>query len=240
MAKFRSHIYAEIRGSTSGTVYSRNRFGAYTRNRVSPVQPRTDRQLEVRGIFAGLARLWSLLSEEDREGWRAYAENVSRIDTLGQSYRITGLQAFISHNATRDAMGIGVTTTPPPPDIVAPTLTAITLSVEPGSEKMLLEFSPSPLQNTALLITATRPLNPGVTFAGAGFKLVTVQNPAGAQNQLTSPASFWAQYASLFGAPKPGRRIFVRVTPVVRFAAAANPANGIRGGLYAASAVALT
>jgi len=48
------NIVADARNSVGGVVYSRNTWGAYIRQKVSPVQPRTPRQNEMRANLAEL------------------------------------------------------------------------------------------------------------------------------------------------------------------------------------------
>lgn len=89
-------------GSIGGTVWSRNRFGAYVRNRSVPVNPNTDRQVAVRNIVRALTIAWqNTLTAPQRDAWDTYAANVTWMNKLGQSVNLTGLNHFIRSNTPR-------------------------------------------------------------------------------------------------------------------------------------------
>lgn len=89
-------------GSIGGTVFSRNRFGAYIRNRSMPVNPQSGLQTAVRNIVRGLAIAWNTeLTVAHRNAWLDYAENVPWTNHLGQQVYLTGLNHFIRSNTPR-------------------------------------------------------------------------------------------------------------------------------------------
>lgn len=93
---------ASASGSIGGTTFSHNQFGAYTRKRSIPTNPNTDRQQAVKANFSYLSSIWNqTLTEAQRQGWADYGANVPRIDSLGQSHYLTGLQWFIGFNTLR-------------------------------------------------------------------------------------------------------------------------------------------
>lgn len=89
-------------GKQGGIVWSRNRSGAYVRNRAVPVNPNTDRQVAVRNLVRGLAIAWQTdLSQDERDSWDLYADNVVWKGVLGQDVTLTGLNHFIRSNTPR-------------------------------------------------------------------------------------------------------------------------------------------
>lgn len=89
-------------GSIGGTVWSRNRYGAYIRNRSVPVNPATDRQVAVRNIVRALTIAWqNTLTPTQRNAWDVYASNVTWQNKLGQSVNLTGLNHYIRSNTPR-------------------------------------------------------------------------------------------------------------------------------------------
>lgn len=96
----------QVSGSIGGTTYSRNRYGAYRRNRSMPVNPNTDRQVGVRTILRNLAIYWGqTLTQLQRDAWNVYAANVPWINRLGQVVYLTGEAHFIRSNSARLAAG---------------------------------------------------------------------------------------------------------------------------------------
>lgn len=87
---------AEMRGSIAGTVFSRNKAGAYARNRVTPVNPQSDLQTSVRSTMAALAVVWnSTLSDANRAAWEVYAASVAMTNRLGETMYLSGYNHFI-------------------------------------------------------------------------------------------------------------------------------------------------
>jgi len=90
---------SEMRGKIAGTVFSRNKAGAYARNRVTPVNPQSARQNAVRALMQTLAVAWSTtLSAANRAGWEAYAIAVPMLNRLGETMYLSGFNHFIRSN----------------------------------------------------------------------------------------------------------------------------------------------
>jgi hypothetical protein len=86
-------------GSIGGTVYSRNRYGAYVRARSVPVNPNSDRQVAVRNALRSLAIGWeNILTPEERAKWDEYAANVVWKNKFGDSVKLTGASHYIRSN----------------------------------------------------------------------------------------------------------------------------------------------
>lgn len=94
-------------GSIGGTTWSHNRSGAYIRNRSVPVNPNTDRQVNVRNAVRSLAIGWdTVLTQAQRNAWETYAANVTWKNKLGQDVTLTGLNHYIRSNTPRVVSGI--------------------------------------------------------------------------------------------------------------------------------------
>jgi len=97
MAKF-SPLLGPLRGVIGALVFTHNKGGDIVKLRQAPTNPQSARQQQVRQTLASLAAAWSELTDSDRSLWAAYAEDRPRTDPLGNSYTMTGLQAFCSLN----------------------------------------------------------------------------------------------------------------------------------------------
>ena len=92
----------QISGSTGGTTWSHNRYGAYKRNRSVPVNPNTDRQVAVRNAVRALTIAWAnTLTQVQRDAWDAYAATVTWKNALGQDVHLTGLNHYVRSNTPR-------------------------------------------------------------------------------------------------------------------------------------------
>ena len=217
MAKFVSQVYSEIRGSVNGVTYARNRFGLYVRSKASPVQPRTPAQSERRAQLTVLSQRWRTLNEGIRAEWRALADELTRSDALGLTYRLSGLQAYLQFNLWRALLQLAPQDNPPA-QLDAPSPIAITaVNVDPGDELMGVAFSPTPYAG-AIALWATAPFSRGINFvAPSRYRIVEVIRPAAFGGTITSPQSFGDAYTEKFGIPigeLAGKRIAVALTPV--------------------------
>jgi hypothetical protein len=214
MAKFTSHVYSEIRGSISGTTYSRNRFGQYVRRRAVPAQPRTSYQMSVRSFFGSIASRWRDLTQESQALWRAFAERIVRTDSLGNPIRLTGLQAYVMINALRRVLGLAVTNNAPSDVGTPPAIATLDLAIDTTVNQFDVVFTPTPLAG-AIVIEATEPQSAGVNSVGRSkFRFLRAVKPGSYGGTITSPQSIWTQYVDRFGVPPLGSKVFVRVVPV--------------------------
>jgi hypothetical protein len=217
MAKFVSQVYSEIRGSVNGVTYARNRFGLYARAKASPVQPRTPAQSERRAQLTTLSQRWRTLSEGIRAEWRALADELTRSDALGLTYRLTGLQAYLQFNLWRALLRIPIQDNAPA-QLDAPSPISISsVNVDPGDELLAIAFTPTPYAG-AIAIWATAPFSRGINFvAPSRYRIVAIVRPSAFGGTITSPQSFGDEYVAKFGIPLGelvGKRIAVAVTPV--------------------------
>jgi len=89
----------QMSGSIAGNTHARNRYGNYVRARTTPINPNTDRQVEVRAIMALLTARWSnTLTAPQRAAWDLYASNVVMTNRLGESVHLTGYNHYIRSN----------------------------------------------------------------------------------------------------------------------------------------------
>lgn len=99
----------QISGSIGGTTWSHNRYGAYKRNRSVPVNPNTDRQIEIRNIVRGLTIAWqNVLTQLQRDAWNLYGKNVAWVNHLGQTVHLTGLNHYVRSNTPRLQANLGL------------------------------------------------------------------------------------------------------------------------------------
>jgi len=89
----------EIRGSIAGNTFSRNRYGAYMRARISPVNPNSEKQSRVRGIMSVVSKDWfDTLTAEQREAWIQFAANMPVTNRLGEVINLSGFNQYVASN----------------------------------------------------------------------------------------------------------------------------------------------
>lgn len=93
-------------GKIAGTVFARNRSGAYARAWQKPINPRTDRQAAIRALTSIIAGLWAGLTVAQRAAWNLYANGVTVTNRLGESMKLSGFNQFCRSNAARLYAGL--------------------------------------------------------------------------------------------------------------------------------------
>ena len=82
------------KGSRGNIVASRNRFGPFERDRVSPDQPGTPAQRDSWWNMTEPSRLWNEITDQPRLAWRRRAAETHGRPSLGQSGPLDGCQLF--------------------------------------------------------------------------------------------------------------------------------------------------
>jgi hypothetical protein len=211
----------QLSGSSGGTTASHNRFGSYFRARTIPVNPRTPIQTLRRELLAGLSADWRTLTQPQRTDWDALAMQISKTDSLGNTYNPTGQQTYVGNNSLRVFAGTATVDAAPaldsPPILTswAPTMT-ITAGVVTSMSAI---FTPTPLgAGNRIAIYATGVISPGRSYIKPSeYRLLTVT----AAN-ATSPQNILALYDAIYGD-------VMAVGEIVYFKAVPISANFFRG-----------
>lgn len=189
-------------GSKAAETASRNRYGQYLRTRATPVNPNSTAQGAARTRLAVSAAAWRTLTAEQRAGWASLGSQMQRTDGLGQTYTLTGFQAYVSVNNVR--LNTSLLALDDAPALDTPDApTAITVEAEAGTLGVTFAVTPLPA-NTRLIIEASPQRSAGRDFEG-DFRQVLVSGTA-----AVSPLDCSAGYTAKFGAPVAGNKIFIR------------------------------
>ena len=157
-------MISDARGSVGGTVFSRNRSGAYARQRVTPTNPQSPAQMAARDRITQLqAHYRDTLTPAERTGWESLVALSTASNKLGDSITLTPQNAFIKVNALRLACGLTVIETAPiaPIAIDCPDLT---LAVTVAAGITFTAISPVMIADDGLLIQVSPALNPTINY----------------------------------------------------------------------------
>jgi hypothetical protein len=184
------------------------RNGLVRRILVTPANPRTDRQLEVRDLLSQQARRFDALTDAQQDAWNVAAAGYQSRPSLGQSGPLTGLQLFIRVNCKLGLLGQNPVDVPPAapqfPDLAPQSLVITNTS---GVVAVKLACPTDPGENTVL--RASPPQNSAVR-ACRNFRIIGIC-PAAAQGS----ADITGLYIAEFGAVPVGKRLFVRASTMV-------------------------
>jgi hypothetical protein len=206
MAKVKfSALISEMRNKLNGSVFSRNRGGAYLRNKVTPLNPQTAAQVEARSLLAQFSQGWRSLTQVQRDAWSAAVSNWTTTDVFGDSVKPTGATLYIRLNINISiAGGTPINTPPAPLGVVA--LESLSLEAAVTGDLFEIGFTAAPVPaGHAMVVESTACLSPGISNANSQFRFISLLSATSA-----SPADAYPEQAAKFGDLVAGQKVFVR------------------------------
>jgi len=198
-------VVSEARNKQGNLVFSRNRWGAFTRALAPDPGPAIGRRKENADTFAAVAPRWSAnLTEAQRAAWRALALTANHTDVFGKPKRYSGFHLFVSLNLNLQYfLNTLLDNAPPDLDVTAPTNLLATTASAPDS--LSITFAPTPVPaDHALAIFATDTLAPGINNPGQRYSLIDVLDEG-----TNSPQDLTSAWAEVWGEMTGGNRLFL-------------------------------
>jgi hypothetical protein len=209
--KFKSLLISQGSGSIGGLTFSHNKGGAYIRARTIPTNPMSAYQQAVRALMIQLVGAWSdTLTQDQRDAWAVYADNVLLPDKLGEPRKISGLNHYVRSNVPRlltaEAALARVDDAPVTFNLgeyETPTIDAITAA----DDDFDLAFNAADAWATAvgggLIVYASRPQSPTIKYFGGPYRFAGVV--LGAVVPPASPAAISCPFPVAVG-----NQLFIR------------------------------
>lgn len=219
---------AAVSGSIGGTVFSRNKGGAYIRNRAIPLTVTSEKALKYKSCLTVISQYWQSVTAANRKAWEIYAQQNTVVNALGQSKALTAANHFVRLNTRLTISGDTLILVPPvtgPPLGVTATSFVVDLKAGEGAE----------------LVFADTPLAAGMKLWIRGCKVssAAINNVENLLTEIlitaaaaTSPVDLTASIVAAFGALQEGavyvlecrvldtttglvsNRVFIRTTAV--------------------------
>ena len=184
------------------------RNGLVRRILVTPKNPRTDRQLEVRELLVQQARRFDALTDAQQDAWNVAANGFQSRPTLGQSGPLTGLQLFVRINCKLGLLGQDAVDAPPvAPQFPSLAVQSLVITNTAGVIAVKLTCPTNPGESTVL--RASPPQNSAIR-ACRNFRIIGIC-PA----PTDGSADITALYTAEFGAVPAGKRLFVQASTMV-------------------------
>lgn len=189
MAKIKLGALAQdARGSLAGTTFTKNRFGAVARQKVSPVQPRTARQLEQRSTFSANSRGWRALTDAQRAQWNVYATNHPITDVFGDSQTLGGNAAYLQVNAMLQTLGEAVVSVPLA-DPTTPPPAASSVAITSDDQTVTVTWASTPDADDLYMVYCTAGKSAGASFVNSDYRLAFAGKPGTAATLAVVPAT---------------------------------------------------
>ena len=206
-AKWGSFV-VDGRGKINGHVASKNRAGAYFRTKVTPSNPQTASQSDVRSRLSAFSQAWSGLTEAQRSAWNAAVTSWMTNNVFGDGIMPSGKNLFTRLNANTNLIGGSVLAVPPLP-VATTTADISNLAISVGGTSLEFDFA-NAAAGQYLVIEATAPQTPGTYNASGRFRVIDTQ-----QQTPAGTVDVWTEYVAKFGAPVAGQKVFIRVKSIV-------------------------
>ena len=207
MAKVKfSALIAEMRKKLNGSVFARNRGGAYLRTKVTPVNPQSIAQVGARNLLTQFSQSWRTLTEAERLAWNGVVTQWSTTDVFGDVVNPSGITLYIRLNINITLAGGTVLTSPPSPT-GAEALERVIFSAAVTGDVYEVDSDIAAVPaNTAAYLEASPMLSPGISNANSKFRYIATL-PAG----TTFPYDAYADFAAKYGTLVAGQKAFVRM-----------------------------
>lgn len=189
-----------ISGKVNGSVFSRNKGGAYVRGKGVVSNPQSIAQSGVRAVFGAISQAWKGLTEIQREAWNAATANFPYQNRLGDTKQLSGFALHQKLNNNLATIGQPFLVSPPQPQEVSAITSfgvEVDLTVSPVTMTFKGNFTdPSSVAGKVVLF-ATPSLSPGISNFNNELRLIGTYNiPA-----VVSGQDVLNHYENMFGAP---------------------------------------
>jgi hypothetical protein len=196
----------QVSGRVGGTVFSRNRGGAYMRNGSKPSIVRTDKALLYKSYFTAASQAWTALTSAEQLAWTVWSRTQSKVNRLGRSIQLTGQAQYIGLSARLLAMGVSLVATPPTTAAPAP-VTPGKFTVDAGAGDTELEFTTTPLPaGVHLWIRGAKVNSSGINNVENLLTEVLISDAA-----ATSPVDLESDLIDSFGALQVGATYVLQI-----------------------------
>lgn len=205
MAKVKfSALISEMRNKLNGSVFARNRGGAYLRTKVTPTNPQTAAQVAARSLLTQFSQAWRSLTQAQRDAWSAVVDQWATTDVFGDVVNPSGSTLYTRLNINIALAGGSAISTPPTP-VGATALTALSVTADVSDAEVEVVFAPTVPANHAMFVEATPMLSPGISNANAKFRAISTLAAA-----TSSPQNLNTAFVAKFGSLVAGQKLFVR------------------------------
>lgn len=199
----------DARGKLNGNVYSKNRYGAYIRTKVTPVNRNTSYQAAARARLTSFSQNWSgLLTQVQRLSFSAFAMLHPFSNIFGEKRFLDGKAMYIKINAALVNAGLTSVLVPPTStDVGYVDALALTATVAAGGTLSLAETEVGLIAGSKINVYATALQSNGKNFVKSELRFI------GNFIFTGGPYNIKADWIAKFGAfpTVAGGKIFVAV-----------------------------
>jgi len=194
------------RGKLNGSVASKNKGGNYWRTKVTPTNPRSAAQSQVRSNMSYVSRAWKELDAVDRDAWNSIADSFPYTNIFGETKTLSGFAFWTKLNMNKMQNGSG-TLYDMPPTMDGPVgLTLGAVEIVATGDQFDVNLTGTASGNSTWVF-ASKPVSNGVGATPSGMKFIKFVSG------VTTTIDIFAAYTAIFGSlPAAGtKKIFVGI-----------------------------
>jgi hypothetical protein len=196
-------IVVDGRNKIGGHVLSKNRAGAYMRTKVTPVNPRSSYQSNVRETLSAIASSWRGLLASEILAWNAAVDIWKKTDIFGDLKKPSGFNLFQRLNNNIIGNGATAITTPPSPVAVS-AFNTFAAAIVSGTSIILTWLPDAATSDENLMISATPGLSKGISFVKSKLRVIAI-----GKRGTDTPYTATTVYSNKFGSiPVTGQKVF--------------------------------
>lgn len=197
-------LMVDGRGKIGGQVASKNRSGAYMRNKVTPSNPRTASQQANRSLLGSLSASWSALTASARASFNGAVDAWSKTNIFGDSIKPIGKNLFTALNKNLNSVGLAtILVAPEKVEMPILGLTGVILDISSTTATIVYDGD---IDTVYAVVSATPPLTQGTSFTKGKYR--RIYSELGANVDATQ---LYNAYVARFGAPVAGQNISFEV-----------------------------
>jgi hypothetical protein len=223
-----SAMFSDLRGALNGSKFSKGRSCHTLTNKVKGSNPQSATQSATRTLFRQFTTAWKGLTDDARAAWNQAAQETSKSNAFGDSYKTTGHKLFVAQNV--NSLQFGGIAIPLPVVDEIPTMPNFSMP-DPDSDPQTLgiAFDTAIQADETIVIAATGQLSPGKSNVKGLFRVIKTVTG------ITTPAVIdcLPEYTAKFGTLVAGKKIHMQAymvssLKVTKFKAGAALAKAIK------------
>lgn len=200
-------IVADMRNKINGTVFSKNRGGAYARTKVTPVNPQTTFQNQVRGFLTSASQSWRTLTAAQRLSWNSVVSQFGKNDIFGNIRIPSGINLYNTFYINANTIG-GTPLTTPPVVTITPTNPDVALVTDSAPQTFDITSGLATVPaGEDWVIRATSNQSAGKQFVKNQYRIIAVL-AGGTTLPYAGIADYTAKFGPVIGGQKIGLEVF--------------------------------
>lgn len=217
MAKIKwGMMVVDGRGKLGGHVLSKNKAGSIVRTKVTPANPRTTFQQQVRGLLGSISAGWSGLSAAAIAAWNAASADWAKTNEFGDPVTLSGKALYQALNQNLLLVGAAAISVPPLKEDM-PTNVLTAAAVDTTAETITLTGAASSA-NYYIVLEATPIVPNGMENVTTKYRRIY-----SALSNAYVAADAYTALEDRFGTPTVAGKMFIRVKYIALNGQASTP-----------------